>query len=112
MSSVTDWITEGPLRQRYHLQPTGSKRSAQLVVEQEQPDRNLICNTNVELAKADSKPRDLSFGRYLGSIPLVDYQRLKKTRPEIFSNDPEIARPALIKFWNSADAAPFRVQRA
>lgn len=110
--SASDWITEGPLRQRYHLQPTGSKRSVQLVRELNQPDRNLICATNQELAKADTKPRSLSFGRFLGSIPMVDYYLLQKSHPDIFSPDPEIARPALVKFWNSTEAQPFRVQRA
>lgn len=110
--SVTDWVTEGPLRQRYHLQPTGSKRSVQLVKELNQPDRDLICHRNQELAKMDSSPRDLDFGRFLGSIPFVDFIRLQNETPEIFSPDPDIARPALIKFWNSPEAAPFRVQRA
>jgi hypothetical protein len=109
---ATDWITEGALRTRFHQQPTGSKRSVELVRELNQPDRDLICSTNVEKAKADKKPRDLSFGRFLGSIPLVDYYRLQKTHPEIFASDPEIARPALIKFWNSSEAAPFKVQKA
>ena len=108
--SATDWIYEGPLRQRYIQQPTGSKRSVELVRELNQPSRNLICELNQERAKGPV--RDLSFGRYLGSSPRVDYLRLKKEQPDIFSPDPDIARPALIKFWNSPDAVAFRVQRA
>ncbi len=110
--SWSDWVYEGPLRQRYKVQPTGSKHTTELVRELNQPDASRIYQENQEMAKAIDRPANLSFGRWLGRIPKVDYYRLRQERPEIFSNDPEIARPALIRFWNSPEAAAFRVQRA
>lgn len=113
--SARDWVREGELAARYWMQPTGSKRTAQLVKQIVQPSRPAILADIKQKridADAGNRPKELSFGRYLGSIPTVDIIRLQKEQPEIFSGDAEIARKALIKFWNSPDAELFRVQRA
>ena len=111
----TPWIVEGDLRVRYWDQPTGSKHTTQLVKETNQPDRNIIMrNTRTmrDAASLGEKPKDLSFGRFVGRIPIVDFLRIQKSHPDLFSPDVEIARKATIKFFNSTEGAPYRVQRA
>lgn len=111
----SDWVTDGALRTRFRMQPTGSKRNHELVRELNQPDRDLIL-TNVKKARDEVETgatiKDLSFGRYLGTIPTIDLLKLQETHPDLFSPDGEIARKATIRFFNSSEGAKFRVQRA
>ncbi len=108
-------ITEGPLQVRFKTETGDSKGHTLLVRELSQPGRDEVLEFNklaaIE-ASTGNKPRDLSFGRYLGSIPVLDFLNIQKSHPDLFSSDPGIARPALIKFWNSTEGRPYRVQRA
>ncbi len=47
----TPWVDEGPLRARFWNQSTGSKLSAELVREVNQPDRDKIMANTQEMAK-------------------------------------------------------------
>ena len=110
MSDKTPWLNEGPLRTRFWDQSTGSKGSTQLVKEVQQPDRDIIMANTAELAK-DGSP-DLGFGRLVGRIPIVDFIRLQETHPDLFNPDADIARPAVVKFFNSTEGKQYRVNKA
>ncbi len=115
MPGKTPWLNEGPIRVRWWDQPTGSKLYTELVKETNQPDRNIIMADTAQKRKDASlgdKPRDLSFGRFVGRLPIVDFLRIQKSHPDLFSPDADIARKATIKFFNSTEGAPYRVQRA
>ena len=112
---ATPWVDSGSgLRARFAVDPTGSKRTTTLVKETNQPDRNIIMRHVAEKRKeADAGGvKDMSFGRYVGEIPLIDFLRIQKTHPDLFSPDVEIARKATIKFFNSTEGAPYRVKKA
>ena len=100
-----NWFNEGSIASRTLLE------DGKAIVHQYQADRDLIMESN-KLRSIGDKPRDLSFGRYLGSIPLIDVLKLQKTHPDLFSPDAEIARAATIKFFNSSEGRGFRVQKA
>lgn len=114
----SDWVPAGTgdLRVRYRVQPTGNKNETQLVKEVNQHSRDAIMADTAKLRDdAEShqgKPRDMSFGRFVGRIPMVDFLRLQKSHPDLFSPDAEIARKATIKFMNSAEGRQYRVQKA
>ncbi len=114
MGGWTPYIEEGPLRARFKTEPGGS-RTTTLVRELSQPGRDAILEQN-KLAAIEAStgngPRDLAHGRYLGSIPILDFLNLQKSHPDLFSPDRDIARKATIKFWNSSEGEPYRVQRA
>jgi hypothetical protein len=113
MAGWTPLVHEGPLAARFKTEH-GGKRTT-LVKETTQPERDLILGSIAEERKAASLgdgPKDLQHGRYLGSIPLLDFMNLQESHPDLFSPDAEIARKATIKFWNSSEAELFRVQRA
>jgi hypothetical protein len=96
---LADWVTHGDTVTRVISQP----------------GRNEILAQNAELATGiaqGDKIKDLSFGRYLGSVPMVDILNWQVNHPDLFSDDAQIARKALIKFWNSSEGRPYRVQRA
>ncbi len=115
MAGKTPWINEGELRVRYWDQPTGSKLTTQLVKETNQPTRNAVmADTAYERKEASlgNKPRDLSFGRFVGRMPIIDFLRIQKSHPDLFCSDAEIARKATIKFFNSIEGKPYRIQRA
>ena len=59
-----------------------------------------------------TKMGDMSFGRLVGRIPIVDFLRLEKTHPDLFSPDVETARKATIKFFNSSEGAQYRIRKA
>jgi len=108
--SEIEWIKplhEGSLSRRVRIQDEHLA-----LVDTVQPDRDQICERNQQRARQDRKPRKLGFGRYLGEIPLLDVIKLQTSHPDLFSPDKDIARKALIRFWNSPEAKPFRVQRA
>ena len=115
MAGKTPWITEGDLRVRYWDQPTGSKHTTQLVKHTNQPTRDLVmADTAFERKEAElgNKPRDLSFGRLVGRIPIIDALRLQKENPDLFSPDMQIAKQATVDWVNSTEGKPFRIQRA
>jgi hypothetical protein len=107
--SNTPWLQNGDLAARWRVE--GEK----LVRETVQPNRDRIMEQNkqdaVEVAQGN-RPKDLSFGRYLGSVPFQDMLMWQKKHPDLFSPDVEVARKALIKFWNSTEGRPYRVQKA
>ena len=103
------WVKDGDLAARFRMEGNT------LVKETVQPNRTLILEQNKRDANQitqGNRPRDLSFGRFLGSVPQIDIIHWQKKHPDLFSPDPEIARKALIKFWNSSEGAPYRVQKA
>ena len=103
------WIEQDGFAVRY------TEEQGQLVKKSRQINREAILEQNKRDANNVTqgiRPRDLSFGRYLGSVPMQDILRWQKSHPELFSPDQEIARKALIKFWNSSEGRPYRVQRA
>ena len=111
----TPWVEEGPLRTRFRLDPSGSKNSVSLVKETNQADRNIIMANTAEMRKeidGNKKAGDLGFGRLVGRIPIVDFIRIQKSHPDLFSPDPEVARRATVRFFNSTEGAPYRVRRA
>jgi hypothetical protein len=105
MSVWSDWVNEGALRKRFRMQ------GGDLVSELHQPGEDRILELNKQRRNGD-KPKDLSFGRYLGEVPERTILEWQTKHPDLFSPDAEIQRKATIKFWNSTEAAPFRVQRA
>ena len=110
-----EWVQEGPLAVSFHEQPTGSKNTTELVKTVIQPDRNrIMLDTQImrDEASLGGAPKDLSFGRLVGRLPLVDALRLKKEQPDLFSPDMAIAKAATIKFFNSSEGKPYRIQRA
>ncbi len=111
---ATPWINEGPLRVRYSEDPTGSKDTTRLVKETNQVDRNLIMADTAEARKSAEagEVKDLGFGRLVGRIPLIDFLRIQKSHPDLFSPDVETARKATIKFINSADGRQYRIKKA
>ena len=113
-SNLVDDRTGSGLMARFRMQPTGSKREAQIVREIIQPDRNIVMSQIREEEKAahSGQIKDLSFGRYVGSIPMVDILKLQKSHPDVFSPDSDTARKATIKFMNSSEGRQYRVQRA
>ena len=110
MADKTPWINDGPLRVRYWDQPTGSKLTTQLVKQTDQPDRDIIMANTAEMRK--EAPGNMSFGRLVGRLPIIDFIKLQKSHPDLFSPDIQIAKAATVKFFNSTEGAPFRVQRA
>jgi len=99
---------------RFKTETTGSKGTVKLVKETFQPDRNLIMEGNKSLQRAaeDGMIKDMSFGRWVGRIPTLDFINLQEKYPDLFSNDIELARKATIKFMNSPEAAGYRIQKA
>lgn len=114
----TPWVDAGTgaLRARFRMDPTGSKHVARLVKETNQPDRNVIMQNTAEMRKAaeteSSKLGDMSFGRLIARIPIVDFYRIQQTHPDLFAGDPETVRKAVIRFFNSPEGAPYRVRKA
>ena len=53
----------------------------------DQPSRRLILERNAELRKNKGVLKDLSFGRQLASIPLLDYYALQRKFPKLKSTD-------------------------
>lgn len=53
----------------------------------DQPTRKLILERNAELRKNKGTLKDLSFGRQLASIPVLDYYALQKKFPKLKSSD-------------------------
>ena len=105
---------DGELHTRFNVAPTGSKRVTRLERQIVQPGRDAIMEQiKTERAAADDGDlKDMSFGRYVGSIPMLDMLTIQKNHPDLFSPDVEIARKATIKFFNSTEGAPYRVKRA
>jgi len=105
----TPWVKDGDLASRFRMEGNT------LVKETVKPNRASIMEQNKRDANnvtQGKRPKDLSFGRFLGSVPMIDIIDWQKKHPDLFSPDPEIARKALIKFWNSTEGAPYRVQKA
>jgi hypothetical protein len=115
MAVWTPWIhEESGLSARFKTEGGGGD-STNLVKQMVQPDRPQILKEIAEERKQASlgnKPKDLAHGRYIGSIPMIDYMRMQRTHPDMFSPDRDIARAATIKFMNSTEAEMFRVQKA
>jgi len=75
-----------------------------------QPSRNIILSRNAELRKNPGSIKDLSFGRFHLSIPLIDYEVLKVKYP-VLKNGSNAERTAFYKrFIRSTESIPFRVQ--
>jgi len=75
-----------------------------------QPTRNLILNRNKELRKNPGSIRDLSFGRQHLSIPLEDYEILKRKYPVLVRGSNAEKTKFYKKFILSTESIPYRVQ--
>lgn len=104
-SDNTPWINEGPLRVRFR------EEAGHLVKETNQPDRNIIMEAT-QKERRDT-PRQSFLGGYkVGSIPLVDLERVKKLHPGLFCKDAEERKKALIRFSNDPDMRPYLIKKA
>jgi len=75
-----------------------------------QPTRNIILNRNKELRKNPGAIRDLSFGRQALSIPLADYEILKRKYPVLVNGSNAEKMKFYHKFIKSTESIPYRVQ--
>jgi len=73
-----------------------------------QPSRQAILEHNAR-SRIEHPRRELTFGRLVLNIPLVDRERLRATHPELDAPDAETRRRAWLKFITSAEALPFKV---
>ncbi len=105
MSTVGNWINEGPLRVRF------SEEHGHLVKEWDQPDRELILSDIAEQRKAPQ--RRFLGGWKVGSVPLYDWHRIVLPKyPELAGTDKIERDKALVRFSNDPDMAPYLVKKA
>ena len=99
------WIDDGWLIQ-WKNQPSEGR----LYAKRSQIDRHAILSRNAELRKSPGVLTDMSFGRYMLSIPLEDYQELKAKYP-ILVHGSNAERTAFYKrFIQTSESEPYRVQ--
>lgn len=78
--------TDGVLVSRYHVNKHEG-RHGRTYHTLDQPSRKLILERNAELRKTPGTLKDLSFGRQLASIPVLDYYALRQKFPKLRSSD-------------------------
>ena len=101
----TPWLYEGALRKRFRVE------QGHLISELNQPDRDLIMDQIQDERRG--APRQSFLGGYkVGSIPLVDLERVKLAYPDLFAGDLETKKRALIRFSNDPKMAEFLIKRA
>lgn len=101
----TPWLSEGPLRKRFRVE------QGHLVTELNQPDRNLIMD-QIQDERRGAERQDFLGGYKVGSVPLVDLERVKKAYPDLFAGDAETKKKALIRFSNDPAMSEFLIKRA
>lgn len=99
-------IVEGEYKLDYKVCPHENKVYRQMT----QPSADLILARNAELRKNPGVINDLSFGRYHLSIPLNDFEMLRRKHPELRSSDNSVRTAWYKKFIKSSDSLKYRVQ--
>lgn len=82
---------------RYIYDPSGivqevvthAHEPGKIYVNKTQPNADIIMQRNQDIRNCKAT-NDLSFGRYLGSVPLNELEFLKRQYPELRSKDPKI----------------------
>lgn len=77
---------DGVMRVDYH-HCAHEGRNGRTYATLDQPSRKLILERNAELRKTPGTLKDLSFGRQLASIPLLDYYELQRKFPRLRTDD-------------------------
>ena len=75
-----------------------------------QPSRNLILERNKELQKNEGAIRDLSFGRQVASIPIIDYLALQKKYPKLRSKDGREKKAEMVRILQLPENKKFLVR--
>lgn len=105
MSKVFDQVeSDGVFVSKRVYQPHEDRIYRQL----SQPSRKLILERNAELRKNDVI-KDLSFGRFIADIPLIDMENLRKKYPDLASHDSKIRSKALFNLLNSPEGRIYLV---
>jgi len=73
-----------------------------------QPSRQAILEHNAR-SRIEHPRRELTFGRMVLNIPLLDRERLRHTHPDLDHPDAETRNRAWRLFIQSAEALPFKV---
>ncbi len=95
--------TDGVLLREVYAEPDGT-----LSIRLHQPSRDAIL-AHTARVRAEKPLRDLSFGRKVADIPVLDRVRLRTTHPELDAPDHDTRRRAWAAFLASPAAAPFKV---
>ena len=72
--------------------------------------RAAILERNQQLRINPGAQQDLSFGRQVLAIPVLDDYLLKKKYPDLNSPDKQIREIALARFMASSESAPYKVR--
>lgn len=75
----------------------------------DQPDRGLVLDANRRVQN-DRSARKMSWAEPHLRIPHLDLELLKQRFPELASTDGQIKKRAWVRFYNSAEARPYRVR--
>lgn len=75
-----------------------------------QPTEEIILERNNELRKNKGALRDLSFGRQVASIPLNDFEMLRRKYPDLTEGDAEQRQNRLTKILSSSEGRKYLVQ--
>ena len=74
-----------------------------------QPTENLILERNNELRKNPGMIRDLSFGRWLATIPFNDIEALRRKYPELVHGDAQLVAQTWMKIFHMPEYRKFLV---
>ncbi len=74
-----------------------------------QENRSMILERNSQLRNNPDALNDLTFGRQVMTIPLADYEMLRRKHPELRSSDNQVRSDWYKKFIQSAESLPYRV---
>jgi hypothetical protein len=75
-----------------------------------QPSADIILERNNELRKNKGALRDMSFGRQVASIPLNEFEMLKRKYPDLVDGDAQQRQMRLMKILNSSEGRKYLVQ--
>ena len=85
-----------------------STDAASLQTQITQPTRELILEDN-KRRQIEEPTNDLSFGRWVLQIPVIDLANLVRKYPELQAPDRQIKRQAWARFMASDECRPYRV---
>jgi len=86
----------GVIRSTFHYQP----HTDVLTKVMDQPSRDLILQRNADLRK-DNAMSDLSFGRQVASIPIIDWEWAIRNGYDLANPNGEIAGKEIFRFLRS-----------
>jgi len=69
----------------------------------------MILERNSQLRNNPDALKDLTFGRQVMTIPLADYEMLRRKYPELCSTDNQVRSDWYKKFILSSESLPYRV---